>query len=48
MNVTPVPSNIKTIWQETEGKIRDNHYSENGHKVISEYFYKIINDEIKK
>jgi len=48
MNVTPVPSNIQTIWQETEGKVRDNHYSENGHKVISEYFYKIINDEIKK
>jgi hypothetical protein len=48
MNVTPVSSNLQTIWQETEGEIRDNHYSENAHKVISEYFHKIINNEIIK
>ena len=33
---------LEIIVDETKGFIKDNHYSENGHRVLSEYFYDLI------
>jgi len=33
---------LEKIVDETNGYIKDNHYSENGHRVLSEYFYDLI------
>jgi hypothetical protein len=36
-------SNLELIKDETNNEINDKHYSENGHKDLAEYFYKILN-----
>lgn len=33
---------LERISNETDGYIDDEHYSENGHKILSEHFYKIL------
>ncbi len=35
--------NLEKIVDETNGYLNDKHYSENGHKILSEYFYNLIN-----
>lgn len=42
LNVIPLPKLIETISEETKGKIQDSHFSENGHKVISENLHNYI------
>ncbi len=34
---------LELIKEETNGEINDTHYSENGHKDLANYFYKILN-----
>lgn len=44
MNIIKIDSleHLEKIVNETNGFIEDNHYSENGHRVLSEYFYDLI------
>lgn len=46
MDVVSMPY-IQTILQETEGKIEDSHYSENGHEVIAEHLNELIHYTIR-
>jgi hypothetical protein len=46
MDVISLP-NVQTIFQETEGKIEDSHYSENGHEVIAEHINQLIHYTIR-
>ena len=34
---------LEKIVDETNGYIKDNHYSENGHNNLANYFSKLIN-----
>jgi hypothetical protein len=34
---------LELIKEETNGEVNDTHYSENGHKDLAKYFYKILN-----
>lgn len=45
MNIIKIDclKDLEIIATETNGYINDKHYSENGHKVLSDHFYKIIN-----
>lgn len=38
-----VLQDLELIKEETNGEINDTHYSENGHKDLAKYFYKILN-----
>ena len=40
----PLIDDLELIKDETMGEINDYHYSENGHKILSDYFLKILND----
>ena len=40
----PLIDDLELIKDETIGEINDYHYSENGHKILSDYFLKILND----
>jgi len=39
---TVLMQRIETILQHTKGKVKDGHFSYNGHKLLSEIFYKKI------
>lgn len=36
---------FETIFEETSGEVNDNHFSENGHLKLSDYFLSIINEK---
>ncbi len=38
-----VLQDLELIKEETNGEVNDTHYSENGHKDLAKYFYKILN-----
>lgn len=44
MNIIKIEciKDLEKISDETNGYINDGHYSENGHKILSEYFYDLI------
>jgi hypothetical protein len=46
MDVISLP-NVQTILQETEGKIEDSHYSENGHEAIAEHINQLIHYTVR-
>jgi hypothetical protein len=41
MDVITIPK-IQTIKEETENKVQDSHYSENGHKTLSKHLHEVI------
>ena len=46
MDVISIPI-VQTISQETDGKIQDSHYSENGHETIAEHINQLIHYTIR-
>jgi hypothetical protein len=46
MDVISLPI-VQTILQETDGKIQDSHYSENGHEAIAEHINDLIHYTIR-